>query len=245
MTSEASAQRSEASTPGTQASTPGTEVPGWGTEVARSDGPVPFLVYAQRRHRVTELLGDAARWAGRDHLVQGSRRVTFGAMTQAADRVAAGLSALGLGAGDRMLLLAGNSPDWVISLWAGLRLGAVVAPGNRWWSTEEIALAIALTAPAVVVADTEMTRRLPAGIAATVVPVGGIRAWAEETGGPPPPQLAAPPGTEDDPAIRSFSLTAVSTRSGARSHRGRTGDDLGCRADHGDPRARGPHPAGP
>jgi len=39
---------------------------------------------------LTELLDDAARWAGRDHLVQGSRRVTFGAMTQAADRVAAG-----------------------------------------------------------------------------------------------------------------------------------------------------------
>ena len=51
----------------------------WGTEVARGDGPVPFLVYQQRRRRVTELLDDAARWAGRDHLVQGRRRVTFAA----------------------------------------------------------------------------------------------------------------------------------------------------------------------
>jgi acyl-CoA synthetase (AMP-forming)/AMP-acid ligase II len=31
----------------------------WGTEVARGDGPVPFLVYQQRRRRVTELLDDA------------------------------------------------------------------------------------------------------------------------------------------------------------------------------------------
>jgi steroid-24-oyl-CoA synthetase len=45
----------------------------WGTEVARGDGPVPFLVYEQRRRRVTELLDDAARWADRDHLVQGRR----------------------------------------------------------------------------------------------------------------------------------------------------------------------------
>jgi len=44
-----------------------------GTEVARGDGPVPFLVYEQRRRRVTELLDDAARWAGRDHLVQQHR----------------------------------------------------------------------------------------------------------------------------------------------------------------------------
>ena len=59
----------------------------WGTEVARGDGPVPFLVYQQRRRRFTELLEDAARWADRDHLVQGRRRVTFAAMAAAADRV--------------------------------------------------------------------------------------------------------------------------------------------------------------
>ena len=68
----------------------------WGTEVVRGDGPVPFLVYEQRRRRVTELLDDAARWAERDHLVQGRRRVTFAAMTAAADRVAGHLSARGL-----------------------------------------------------------------------------------------------------------------------------------------------------
>jgi long-chain acyl-CoA synthetase len=219
VTSEASGPGSEASTPGSQAWAPGAEVPGWGTEVARRDGPVPFLVYVQRRHRVTELLDDAARWAGRDHLVQGSRRVTFGAMTQAADRVAAGLSGVGLGAGDRLLVLAGNSPDWVISLWAGLRLGAIVAPGNRWWSTAEIAHAIALTTPAVVVADTEMTRRLPAGIAPTVVPVDGIRAWAEEVGGPPP-ELPAPPGTEDDPALIIFTAgTTGPAKAAVLAHR--------------------------
>ena len=84
-------------------------------------------------------------------------------MTAAADRVAAHLAARGLGPGDRLLLLAANSPEWVISLWAGLRLGAVVAPGNRWWSTDEIAHAIELTAPAVIIADTETARLLPAG----------------------------------------------------------------------------------
>jgi non-ribosomal peptide synthetase component E (peptide arylation enzyme) len=76
----------------------------WGTEVARGDGPVPFLLYQQRRRRVTELLDDAARWADRDHLVQGRRQVTFTAMIAAADRVARYLSARGLGRGDRLLL---------------------------------------------------------------------------------------------------------------------------------------------
>jgi long-chain acyl-CoA synthetase len=184
----------------------------WGTEVARAGGAVPFLVYQQRRRRVTELLDDAARWADRDHLVQGRRRVTFAEMTAAADRVAGHLAARGLGLGDRLLLLAANSPDWVISLWAALRLGAVVAPGNRWWSAEEIAHAIELTAPAVIIADTEMTRLLPAstgtgtGIGASigagpaVVPVADVRAAQDG----PRPALPAVQGGEDDPALIIF-----------------------------------------
>ena len=161
----------------------------WGTEVARGGGPVPFLVYEQRRRRVTELLDDAARWAERDHLVQGRRRVTFAAMTAAADRVAGHLSACGLGPGDRLLLLAANSPDWVISLWAGLWLGAVVAPGNRWWSTDEIAHAIDLTAPAVIIADTEMAKLLPAGASGSAP----ARPWCRSrTSGPPRTRRGCP-----------------------------------------------------
>ena len=174
----------------------------WGTEVRRSDGPVPFLVYESRPHRVTELLDDAGRWAGRDHLVQGSRRVTFGQLAAAADRVAGRLRERGLKAGDRLLLLAGNSPDWVITLWAGLRLGAVVAPGNRWWSAEEISHAVALVRPAVIVADPRMTEFLPNGSDATLLLTDDIRGWAEP--GADPPRLPAVPGGEEDPALIIF-----------------------------------------
>jgi long-chain acyl-CoA synthetase len=174
----------------------------WGTEVRRSDGPVPFLVYEPRPRRVTELLDDAGRWAGRDHLVQGRRRVTFGQLAAAADRIAGPLRERGLKAGDRLLLLAGNSPDWVITLWAGLRLGAVVAPGNRWWSAEEISHAVALVRPAVIVADPRMTEFLPNGSAATLLLTDDIRGRAEP--GTDPPRLPAVPGGEEDPALIIF-----------------------------------------
>ena len=193
----------------------------WGTEVRRGDGPVPFLVYEPRPRRVTDLLDDAGRWADRDHLVQGSRRVTFAQLAVAADQVAARLRERGLRAGDRLLLLAGNSPDWVISLWAGLRLGAVAAPGNRWWSAEELAHAVALVRPAIIVADPRITRFLPNGSDATIVLTDDVRAWSES---PPDPGLApevtagtggdeagapapqGPPltGGEDDPALIIF-----------------------------------------
>ena len=178
----------------------------WGTEVERGGGPVPFLVYRQRPSRVTELLEDAQRWADRDHLVQGRRRVTFARMAAAATQVAAYLASQGLRPGDRLLLLARNSPDWVISLWAGLLLGAVVAPGNQWWNEAEIAHAVGLLGPAVIVADADMAKRLPAGLGPAVVAMDDVRA-AQDAGGPVPVLAPVPtpaPGSEDDPALIIF-----------------------------------------
>ncbi len=61
--------------------------------------------------------------------------------------------------GDRLLLLlAGNSPEWVVALWGGLLAGAIVAPGNRWWSAEELAHAPGLVTCSVS-DDEEQARR--------------------------------------------------------------------------------------
>jgi hypothetical protein len=59
----------------------------WGTQVARSDGPIPFLQYAPRRRHVAEFLLDLERWRDRIHLIQGSRRLTFGDLFLAAMRL--------------------------------------------------------------------------------------------------------------------------------------------------------------
>src|SRR5216683_7961692 len=78
----------------------------WGTQVERSDGPIPFLQYSPRRRHVAEFLLDLERWRDRVHLIQGSRRLTFGDLSLASDRVASQLAANGLEPGDRLLLLA-------------------------------------------------------------------------------------------------------------------------------------------
>jgi len=68
-----------------------------------------LLCYSPRRRRVVELLDDAARWAARTHLVQGSRRLRFADVFAAADHVASEFHQAGLRPGDRLLLLAPNS----------------------------------------------------------------------------------------------------------------------------------------
>jgi long-chain acyl-CoA synthetase len=177
----------------------------WGTSVERRDGAIPFLCYSPRRRHVVELLDDAARWSDRTHLIQGGRRLSFAQMFVASARVAAQFAEAGLRPGDRLLLLAANSPEWVISLWAGLRVGAIVALGNGWWSGPLVEHAVALISPRLVLADAKRAALVPAGV--TVLTVDEVRdrvdagaASGEAAAAVPAP----PPGAEDDPAVIIF-----------------------------------------
>lgn len=176
----------------------------WGSEIRRRRGPVPFKCYEPRPHRVTDLLADAARWAARTHLVQGRRRITFSAMADAVERVAGHLAGHGVGPGDRVMLLAPNSPEWVVTLWASVRIGAIAALGNGWWSPGEIAHTVGLVDPRLVIADTSRSALLPAGYPDDhVIDVGTVRSWVDGQA----PATAAPPvpdGHEDDPAVLIF-----------------------------------------
>ncbi|HEV8625975.1 MAG TPA: hypothetical protein VG034_16095, partial [Acidimicrobiia bacterium] len=76
----------------------------WGTEVERTViGGHPCLTYRHRRRSAGELLLDGQRFAGRDYLVHGRRRITFSHHEQAVRAVAARLQMLGVGRGERVL----------------------------------------------------------------------------------------------------------------------------------------------
>src|SRR2546425_9294607 len=142
---------------------------------------------------------DAERWHARVHLVQGGRRLTFGDVFTAAERVAGQLAEAGLKPGDRLLLLAPNSPEWVIGFWAGVRAGAVVTLGNGWWNRGEVEHAVALLEPSVVVADEKRRELLPA--MPGVIDVGEVRLWSEAGSALPAPQGGA---DENAPAVLVF-----------------------------------------
>jgi long-chain acyl-CoA synthetase len=201
----------------------------WGTTVSRRAGSsIPFLMYEPRRRHLLELLGDVARWPGRDLIVQGERRISTEQFLGAVDLAAAHLTKRGVGPGDRVLLLAPNSPEWVVAFWAVVAAGAVVAPGNGWWSADEVAHAVDLLAPALVVGD---DRRLaPVGdrpARLTITELQGIvdeaprrhsgASPASPVGNRPPP---TPPGQEDDPAVIIFtSGTTGLPKGGVLAHR--------------------------
>jgi long-chain acyl-CoA synthetase len=184
----------------------------WGDTVSRSQiGGIPFLLYEPRRRRVPELLEDAARWGSRPHLIQGERRLSFEHCFAAIDAVGARLLELGVGAGDRVLILAANSPEWVISLWAGLSIGAVVAPGNGWWSEEEVEHAIALIEPALVIGDEQRLAKVPAGVAR--LDVAELRGIVDDP--PAAERVRVIAGDENAPALIVFTAGTTGLPKGA------------------------------
>jgi long-chain acyl-CoA synthetase len=176
----------------------------WGSRPLRSAaGGIPYLQYEPRRHRAAELLVEAGRWGSCEHLVQGSRRLSYDRFLSAVDRVAFEFIRRGLRPGQRILLVAANSPEWVVAFWAGLRAGAVVAPGNSWWSEAEMEHAVALLDPALVVGDSRRLSKLPPGVdRLDLVELGPVVDSTDQVEADAVPKVAV--GDENEPALVLF-----------------------------------------
>ena len=66
------------------------------------------------------------------------QRLGFAQLDRAADEIAQGLAALGIGRGDQVGLWLTNSPDWVACWVACTRLGAVLVPINTRFKPDEV-----------------------------------------------------------------------------------------------------------
>ncbi|HVE25310.1 MAG TPA: class I adenylate-forming enzyme family protein [Sporichthya sp.] len=126
----------------------------WGIEF----GPTtvnghPGLAFDPRPTEFDHLLIGAERWAEREFLVQGDRRIRHGDFHLAVPAAATWLERAGVRPGDRVLLLSYNSPDFVLALWGLWWLGAVPVFGNRWWSDTEIEHALTVTKPVLALTD--------------------------------------------------------------------------------------------
>lgn len=91
------------------------------------------------RHRASSLREIIAAGAGRrdaDHLVHAERRWTYVETIDAVAGVASGLRRLGVEPGHRVGVLAANCPEWVISFWAAVSIGAVAVGLNGWWTAD-------------------------------------------------------------------------------------------------------------
>jgi long-chain acyl-CoA synthetase len=122
---------------------------------------------APARHRtLTELLDRAAeRYGARPALVarqpSGERITTsFRELRDGAHRAGLLLGMRGVKAGDRVLLIGENSPDWVLAYFAILAAGAVAVPLDHLISPEELAPICRIAAPSAALCSATVAEHL-------------------------------------------------------------------------------------
>jgi long-chain acyl-CoA synthetase len=96
-------------------------------------------VFKNREKSMREKVANAGLRGSTEFLVQGERRIGYGEFARLVFGTAAALrDDHGLRRGERLAILAYNSPDWLITLFAATSLGGVAVGLNGWWATEEI-----------------------------------------------------------------------------------------------------------
>jgi acetyl-CoA synthetase len=83
----------------------------------------------------------------------GRREWSFGEVSERGARLAGALAARGVRRGDVVMTLIGNRPEWVLSMLACFRLGAVVLPCTEQLRAKDLCLRLAVARPRLVIAD--------------------------------------------------------------------------------------------
>ncbi len=95
----------------------------------------------------------------------GSRREwSFGEVAERSARLAGALARRGVGRGDVVMTLIGNRPEWVFTMLACFRLGAVVLPCTEQLRAKDLRLRLAVARPRLVLADERNQAELEAAL---------------------------------------------------------------------------------
>ena len=163
--------------------------------------------------------------AGRTAYVSDGVRVTHAEYAERVRRLAAGLSSAGVGAGDRIAIVAHNGGLYLDLFGAAARLGAIVVPVNWRLSADEVAHVLADTSPRVVIAAPDLRAQLASA------ELSGARTFSAGTESPEWPaaealyldSVASSPAMIDDAAGLLIVHTAAvggKARGALLSHRG-------------------------
>ena len=179
-------------------------------------------VFKNRPRSAREILLDSARHGEHCYIVYGDQRISFDEHLQ---RVAAFAQVLrdefGVSSGDRVAILAANSPEWIIAFWATISIGGVVASMNSLWAGPEIEHALESCEPTVLIADRELLAHVPAHASQVAFRIIELESEfeglvARGRGA----EISDVPIDEDDPAVILYTSGTTGRSKGAvASHR--------------------------
>jgi long-chain acyl-CoA synthetase len=198
---------------------------------------VPVREFAAAPPNVRFLWELASARPGGDYLVYEDERYSYPEVAAQVRSLAHHLrDSYGIGSGDRVAIAMRNYPEWVVSYWAILSLGAAAVGMNAWWTSAEMEYGLTDSKPKVLIADAERLERarpildavraaMPLSIIAVrteaTLPEGSLR-WADvvTVDGAP---ATLPPATidpDDDACIFYTSGTTGFPKGAQLTHRG-------------------------
>ncbi|MEZ4287845.1 MAG: class I adenylate-forming enzyme family protein [Polyangiales bacterium] len=125
----------------------------------------PVRVFKNRPPTMRALLQHAASYGDRTYLLftdgERERRWSFAEHDSDVKKIAHILQTqFGVTKGDRVAIAAANCPEWLLTFWATLRLGAIAVGINAWGEGDELRFAIDDCDPKLVVADKKRLDRI-------------------------------------------------------------------------------------
>lgn len=171
-----------------------------------------FLRFTCAQHREAEAI------------VAGDERLSYAAIDALSERLARVLAgSFGIAKGDRVAIAMPNCPAWIVTYMAVLKAGAIATLVNGWWQPAELEDGLALTEPALIIADAERARRIAATTSAARIIALEIARPIEEALAPllsagregPLPEVAG----EDDATILFTSGSTGRAKGAVSTHR--------------------------
>ena len=180
----------------------------------------PTPVFKQRAPHLRALLEASRGFGDAEYLVCNDLRLSFAQHAQVVASVAKGFALrFGIGKGDRVAILAANCPEWIVSFWAALSLGAIPVGMNGWWAGDEILYALGDSEPKLLIGDRKRLARIEgADLRMPVVEIesGFEKLWSFDLEAPLP-EVAI---DEDDPATILYTSGTTGRPKGAvNTHR--------------------------
>ncbi|MGB8330856.1 MAG: class I adenylate-forming enzyme family protein [Polyangiales bacterium] len=163
--------------------------------------------FAKRARSLRDVLLRSREFADAEYMVfhdgERERRYSFGDHERmVASAAAAFAGRFGIRPGDRVAILAANCPEWIVSFWASVSLGAICVGLNGWWTEDEIRYAVQHSQPKLLIADRKRAARIGDDLAVPTLIVEDD--FDEALAAYPNTALPTQPISEDDPAIMLY-----------------------------------------
>lgn len=116
---------------------------------------VDIRTYANAAPNLRDAWAATIAYADREYLVYEDERLTYAEAHARVNALGHWLINRGVQPGDRVAIAMRNYPEWMLSYWSILSVGATVVGMNAWWTGPEMLYALEDSTPKVIIADEE------------------------------------------------------------------------------------------